>query len=151
VTTEPQPASIELAEFDQDDPHARGAAHGELWRADIQTLAAIRTQLTIEKGGFKDAAEVTAIAALHLPVLERFSPELHAELLGIARGAATTPEQIVILNHYTDLRDVPASVLREPVTDDPGGCTSIYVPGEGRGRCSARPGTCTGPPSPTSA
>jgi isopenicillin-N N-acyltransferase-like protein len=133
VTTEPQPASIELAEFDQDDPHARGAAHGELWRADIQTLAAIRTQLTIEKGGFKDAAEVTAIAALHLPVLERFSPELHAELLGIARGAATTPEQIVILNHYTDLRDVPASVLREPVTDDPGGCTSIYVPGEGRG------------------
>jgi len=129
-------SSIQLAEFDQDDPAARGEAHGELWRAEIQELAAIRTQLTIAKGGFRDAAEVTAIAALHLPLLAAFSPDLHAELLGIARGAATTPEQIVILNHYTDLRDVPASVLHEPiepVVDDPGGCTSIYVPGEGRG------------------
>jgi hypothetical protein len=70
--------------------------------------------LTIEKGSFRDAAEVTAIAALHLPLLAAFSPALYAELLGIARGAATTPEQIVILNHYTDLRDVPASVLHEP-------------------------------------
>lgn len=135
MTTDPHAASIPLAEFDQDDPRARGEAHGELWRADIQTLAAIRTALTIEKGGFRDAAEVDAVAELHLPLLARFSPDLHAELLGIARGAAVTPAQIVVLNHYTDLRDVPRSVLSEPPpeTDDPGGCTSVYVPGEGRG------------------
>lgn len=133
MTVSPEDASVPLALFEQDDPAARGEAHGELWRAEIHELAAIRTELTILKGGFKGADEVTAIAALHLPLLARFSPDLHAELLGIARGAAVTPEQVVILNHYTDLRDVPASVLAEPATDDPGGCTSIYVPGEGGG------------------
>lgn len=126
-------ASIELAEFDQDDPAARGEAHGELWRAAIRELAEVRAELTKLKGNFRDLAEVYAVAALHLPLLARFSQELHSELLGIARGAGVTPEQIVVLNHYTDLRDVPASVLAEPPIDDPGGCTSIYVPGEGRG------------------
>ncbi len=135
------PEPIELAEFDQDDPVARGEAHGELWRPQIQELCEIRGALALAKGSFRDRGELDAIARLHLPLLADFSPSLSAELLGIARGAGVTPEQIVILNHYTDLRDVPRSVLDEPVLadmpkepgDDPGGCTSIYVPGEGGG------------------
>ncbi len=155
MTTAATSPSIELAEFDQDDPAARGEAHGELWRPQVRELCALRTELAVAKGSFRDAAELTAVAALHLPVLERFSRPLYSELLGIARGAGVTPEQAVILNHYTDLRDVPPSVLNEPVPadmspgpgapghvptnmsakpgDDPGGCTAIYVPGEGGG------------------
>ena len=138
TTTTP---SIELAEFDQDDPAARGEAHGELWRPQIRELCELRTALAVAKGSFRDAAELTAVAALHLPLLADFSPPLHAELLGIARGAGVTPEQAVILNHYTDLRDVPPSVLQTSVSTgmspepdaDPGGCTAIYVPGDGGG------------------
>jgi isopenicillin-N N-acyltransferase-like protein len=128
-----EPTGIVLAEFDQDDPAARGEAHGELWRAEIRELAAIRAALAVQKGAFRDAEELEAVAALHLPVLQRFSAELHAELLGIARASGISPAQAVILNHYTDLRDVPPSVLDEPQGDDPGGCTAVYVPGEGAG------------------
>jgi len=125
--------SIELAEFDQDDPAARGEAHGELWRPQIHELCAIRSELAVTKGSFRDLAELEAVAALHLPMLERFSGPLYAELLGIARGAGVTPAQAVILNHYTDLRDVPPSVLSEATGDDPGGCTAVYVPGDAAG------------------
>ena len=105
--------SIELAEFDQDEPAARGEAHGELWRAQIHELAAIRSALAVAKGSFRDQGELEAVAALHLPMLERFSAPLYSELLGIARGAGITPAQAVILNHYTDLRDVPPAVLSQ--------------------------------------
>lgn len=129
--------TIDLAEFDQDDPSARGEAHGELWRAEIRELAELRAELALKKGAFEDRAQLDAIAGLHLPVLEDFSPDLAAELRGIARAAGITPEAAVILNHYTDLRDVPPSVLGRPVPrahvspdspDDPGGCTAVYVP-----------------------
>jgi isopenicillin-N N-acyltransferase-like protein len=129
-TTPPASPSIELAEFDQDTPTARGEAHGELWRAQIHELAAIRSALAVARGSFRDLAELEAVAALHLPLLERFSGPLYSELLGIARGAGITPTQAVILNHYTDLRDVPPAVLSEPTSDDPGGCTAVYVPGD---------------------
>ena len=128
--------SIELAEFDQDDPAARGEAHGELWRPQIHELCALRSELAVAKGSFRDLAELEAVAALHLPVLERFSGPLYAELLGIARGAGVSPAQAVILNHYTDLRDVPPSVLSDETDetgDDPGGCTAVYVPGDTAG------------------
>ena len=127
--------SIEIAEFDQDDPGARGEAHGELWRAEIHALAALRSDLAVRKGGFRDLGELEAIAGLHLPLLESFSAPLYSELLGIARGAGITPAQAVILNHYTDLRDVPRTVLDLPeeTADDPGGCTAVYVPGAGGG------------------
>lgn len=139
------PESIELVEFDQDDPAARGEAHGELWRPQIRELCEIRAALALAKGSFRDRGELDAIAGLHLPLLADFSPPLYAELLGIARGAGVTPEQAVILNHYTDLRDVPRSVLTATLAadrapdrapepgDDPGGCTAIYVPGAGAG------------------
>ena len=122
--------SIELAEFDQDDPGARGEAHGELWRSQIHELTAIRSALAVAKGSFRDIGELEAVAALHLPMLERFSGPLYSELLGIARGAGITPAQAVILNHYTDLRDVPPAVLSAQTSDDPGGCTAVYVPGD---------------------
>jgi isopenicillin-N N-acyltransferase-like protein len=111
--------------LDQTDAAARGEAHGETWRAEIRELADIRTQLTLVRGSFRDRAQVLAVAQLHLPELARVEPDLHAELEGIARGAGITAAQAVVLNHYTDLRDIAPE---EQPADD-GGCTTLYVHG----------------------
>jgi isopenicillin-N N-acyltransferase-like protein len=124
--------------FDQADPRERGRAHGELWRGEIAELAAIRLELAVRRGTFVDAAQVLRVAAAHLPELERQSPALHAELLGIAEGADLDPVRVVVLNHYTDLRDVPPEAIgergrsdpsRPGASADPGGCTAIYCVG----------------------
>lgn len=121
--------------FDQADPTERGRAHGELWREPIGALADIRLALAVRRSRFGSTEHVQQAAGAHLPVLERHLPGLHAELLGIAEGANMSPEDIVVLNHYTDLRDVPPSAVGLPSSEaeqadaDPGGCTSIYFTG----------------------
>lgn len=122
---------MEPVTFDQADPRARGEAHGELWRAEIQELVKIRTALTIQRGSFVSTEQVLAVAALHVPFLEREHAALAEELWGIARAAEVTPAQIVVLNHYTDLRDIAPSVLDRPAeaSSDPGGCTTLYLCG----------------------
>ena len=129
-------AGIELAEFEQDDPAARGEAHGELWRAPIQALVELRCALALRRGGFRDRGHLEATAARHLPVLEGEAPALAAELRGIARAAGVTAAQLVVLNHYTDLRDLPGELRDESVPgdrSDPGGCTAVYLPGAAMG------------------
>lgn len=130
--------TIELGLFEEDQPRARGESHGERWREAIHELAELRIDLTVAKSAMRDRDEVLAVARLHLPVLAAYDRDLHEELLGIARGAALSPEQIVVLNHYTDLRDVPREVLAAPIAGgegrgapEDGGCTAIYLPGRG--------------------
>ena len=112
-------------------PRDWGRIHGESFRGEVKALAAIRAYLCTKIGGFSDRAQVIAAAAAHLPVLERYHAGLYAELLGIAEGAACTPEEIVIANHYTDLRDLdpdPSTWRAAPTHDDAGGARS-------HGRC----------------
>ncbi len=118
--------------FDQDDPAERGEAHGELWRSQIRQLAEIRAELCMIRGEFADRAELDRVAGAHLPGLERLEPELFAELAGIARAAGLSPAAVVILNHYSDLRDVLSSGLgRTPKpAHDPGGSTAVYTLGQ---------------------
>jgi isopenicillin-N N-acyltransferase-like protein len=126
---------MEVVVFDQVDPAARGEAHGEMWREEIAQLAEIRLGLTLVRGAFVDADQVLRVAAAHLEELARVDPELSAEFRGIARGADIDPTRLVVLNHYTDLRDVSPSVLGEASAGageddgDPGGCTALYVNG----------------------
>jgi isopenicillin-N N-acyltransferase-like protein len=90
----------------------RGLAHGESFRDEIAQIAAIRSELCRSQGMFRTDEELLAVAALHLPVLERFDRELAEELRGIAAGAALDPARVVVLNHYTDLKDLdPSRVL----------------------------------------
>jgi isopenicillin-N N-acyltransferase-like protein len=59
-------------------------------------------------------------ARAHLPVLAAYDHALSEELLGIAEGAGVTPEDIVVANHYTDLRDLspdPATWRPAPTRD----------------------------------
>jgi isopenicillin-N N-acyltransferase like protein len=100
-----------------------GRIHGESFRGEVKAIAAIRAYLCTKIGGFKDRAQVIIAATAHLPVLERYHAGLYAELLGIAEGAACTPEEIVIANHYTDLRDLdpdPSTWRPAPTHDDAG-------------------------------
>lgn len=126
---------MEPVVFDQADPRERGRAHGELWRQPIAALTDIRLGLTVRRSRFASAQDVLQAAGAHLPVLKAHLPALHEELLGIAEGSNLTPEDIVVLNHYTDLRDVPpaavglASSEVENADADPGGCTSVYYTG----------------------
>jgi len=99
-----------------------GRIHGESFRGEIKSLAAIRVYLCTKVGGFKTAEQVFAAARAHLPVLERYDRSLYEELLGLAEGAAVTPEEIVVANHYTDLRDLdpdPALWQPAPTRDAP--------------------------------
>lgn len=126
-------------------PRVWGRIHGESFRGEIKALAAIRSYLCTKVGGFKSAAEVHAAASAHLPVLQRYDHALYDELVGIAEGAAVSPEDIVIANHYTDLRDLdpdPGAWRPSPLADDPrdatrgssppsagdpGGCSVIWA------------------------
>ena len=102
-------------------PRAWGELHGETFRYEIQALAELREWLSLEIGRFESAAQLREIAAAHLPALEAYDPALYQELCGIAAGAAIDPALVVILNHYTDLRDI---VPDEAVGDE--GCSILY-------------------------
>ena len=101
-------------------PREWGQIHGERYRGEIATLATLRTYLCTKVGSFTTVEQVIAAARAHLPVLERYDQDLYAELIGIAEGARVTPEEIVIANHYTDLRDLdpdPATWKPAPTSD----------------------------------
>lgn len=94
------------------DPFERGVFHGRTLASEIAEIAAIRSELVQAQGLFRSDEELLAVAALHLPVLETFDRALHQELLGIAEGAGLPPARVVVLNHYTDLKDLdPTTVL----------------------------------------
>jgi isopenicillin-N N-acyltransferase-like protein len=107
-----------------------GRIHGEAFRGEVNALAHIRIYLCTRVGGFRAAADVLAAARAHLPVLERYHRGLYDELIGIAEGAALSPEHIVVANHYTDLRDLDpdATTWRPaPLQDDPGGAATRSI------------------------
>ncbi|MGB0680269.1 MAG: C45 family autoproteolytic acyltransferase/hydrolase [Polyangiales bacterium] len=105
-----------------------GQAHGENFRPLIQELCAIRNALALEIGGFADLPALHALAARHWPILEAWSPALAEEMRGIAAGADVLPEEILVLNHYTDLRDLgPARRdLDGPDVAASEGCSLVY-------------------------
>jgi isopenicillin-N N-acyltransferase-like protein len=113
-------------------PRRWGQIHGESFRGEIRSLAAIRAYLCTRVGGFPDQASVLAAAEAHLPVLARYDAGLSEELLGIAEGAGVTAADIVVANHYTDLRDLSPDPSRwrpapAQAPDADGGCSVIWA------------------------
>lgn len=109
-------------------PREWGRIHGESFRGEVQSLAAIRVYLctTAGRGNFADRASVLAAAEKHLPVLERWDRALYDELIGLAEGAKLTPAEIVVANHYTDLRDLAADPGTWTYADADSGCSLIW-------------------------
>ena len=110
-------------------PREWGRVHGESYRGEVRALSGIRTYLCTRVGGFADRAAVLAAAEAHLPVLARYDEALYQELLGIADGAAVSPAEIVVANHYTDLRDLsPDHAQWRPAPEaGEGGCSVIWA------------------------
>lgn len=105
-------------------PREQGRAHGEMFRGEIGSLAEIRLYLSGQmSGGTRQA--VLHSARQHLPVLERYDPALAEELVGIAEGAALDPALVLVLNHYTDLRDLELGGEHRGATSD--GCSAVYA------------------------
>ena len=103
-------------------PREWGRIHGESFRGEIKSLVAIRVYLCTKVGSFHGHDQVMAAAKAHLPVLERYNKSLYEELVGIAEGAIVSPEEIVVANHYTDLRDLdpdPENWRLAPTQDSP--------------------------------
>lgn len=113
-------------------PYRWGVLHGATFRADIHDIADIRVRLAREIGEFKDADQVLRVARAHMPVLKAFDRALYSEIKGIAEGSGLSEAEIVVVNHYTDLRDigrshsdVDAYLTAHPA--EGGGCSAIYA------------------------
>lgn len=103
-------------------PRQWGQIHGESFRGEVQSLAAIRVYLCTKVGSFSDEASVLRAASAHLPILQAYDEALYQELCGTAEGAGLSPEHIVVANHYTDLRDLspdPSKWVAAPTSDAP--------------------------------
>lgn len=119
---------MKVLELEGDSPRQWGRVHGEEYRHQIAELADIRTDLCVSIGAYRRDDEVYRAAAAHLALLERFDGDLYQELIGIAEGAGVSPERVVVLNHYTDLRDLHPEALDQPGEDD---CSAVWTHVEG--------------------
>ncbi len=105
-------------------PRAQGRAHGEAFRDDVRALTDIRIGLCLDKFGFPSRDVLLRRALLHFEVTKGCSPSFSDELVGIAEGAGLSVAELVVLNHYTDLRDEGAS----SIDFDDGGCSMLWTP-----------------------
>ncbi len=71
-------------------------------------MAAIRTEL-IQKNWDRPASAVREKARPHLPILADYDQDLYEEFQGIAEASGAGEVDLLILNHYTDLRDLSLS------------------------------------------
>ncbi len=101
-----QDAHFPLIEYaPEDSPRLRGRKHGEAFRAPIAELANIRRHLMLERNPSL-APHVAALAIDQMRASRPFDLALSEELEGIAEGAKLSLEDIVVLNNYTDFRDI---------------------------------------------
>lgn len=84
----------------------RGRVHGETFAQDIRDLAQIRTELICKAWNESKPDPVLEKARLHLPLLADFDQDLYEEFQGIAQGSSLSEAELLVLNHYTDLRDL---------------------------------------------
>lgn len=97
---------IERLVLEGTDPRGFGHQHGEALRAEIQAVYAIRLELLLAKTDLGDEDTALRLCEQHLPLLAKFDARLYEELCGIAEGSGRSAAQIVLVNHYTDLRDL---------------------------------------------
>jgi len=83
-----------------------GRGHGEQFREAIHELAEIRRGLMHQKNPGLSDATIGDLARDQFETTQRLYPALTEEFLGIVQGADVSIEDLVILNNYTDFRDI---------------------------------------------
>lgn len=115
---------LPILELIGSDPLDLGHQHGETFRQQIKEIFEIRLERMCDDSFFRKPKDVLALAEEHIPVLERFDNDLYLELLGIAKASNTSLGQMIVLNHYTDMRDIP----HKNEAYEPDGCSIIFSP-----------------------
>lgn len=80
-------------------------------------------------GARVDRELILEVAEETLPHHERFSPELHAEMVAMAQAAGITPAEAVVVGGFTDLVDVVRS--RVGSAPEEHNCTAVLNPAAG--------------------
>ena len=94
-----------------------GEFHGEEFRKEVAELAQIRRELLLARiPGLGPRLKETAEEQWELT--KQFAPDLGEELEGICKGSGLRVSDIVILNNYTDFRDMGESDQ---------GCSTIHI------------------------
>lgn len=112
----------------QGAPKERGEQHGEAFRAEIQELAKIRKELL--RGFLKSFSKekIEKLANEQSDVLKKY-PHFYEEFMGISDSSKVSPEDLMILNNYTDMRDFGGDERHND------GCSSFSVAGKGEYIC----------------
>jgi len=82
-----------------------GKVHGESFRPQIIELFNIRKDLMLQKNPLLQN-KLKELSTLQIKASEKLAPHLIKELQGIAEGSKLQIEDIVLLNNYTDFRDI---------------------------------------------
>ena len=94
-----------------------GFSHGEEFRIGIRELAEIRKGLMLSKNP-KLANKLDELALEQFALSRQFAPHIAEEIEGIAKGANLSITDLVILNNYTDFRDIK-------LPDE--GCSTVHI------------------------
>lgn len=105
-------------EYEEGQNHIHwGLQHGETYRAGIKELALIRKELMLNKNPhIKEHLDQLAHAQLENTRI--YAPLICEELVAIAKASNLSVAEIVILNNYTDFRDL---TLPEE------GCSTVHI------------------------
>jgi len=99
-------------------PRTWGQIHGEMYRLAIHELAQIRRELMALANPKLSGSTLSRLAQLQWSETQKLSPLVCEELQGISQGANLPIEDVVVLNNYTDFRDID-------LVDE--GCSTIYI------------------------
>ncbi len=122
---------LRVLELFGEDALAIGHQHGETFRREIKEIAEIRMERMCAVSRFKRVKDVLEVAERHIAPLQEFDVDLFLELRGIAEASNVSLERLIVLNHYTDLRDIEPNTgyyagRRPDDPEDLGGCSIIY-------------------------
>jgi isopenicillin-N N-acyltransferase-like protein len=96
----------------------RGRLHGEAFRGPIAELAKIRRELMVQKNPGLTPQRIATLAAQQWGETLLFDSVVADEIAGLSDGSGLSLEDIIVLNNYTDFRDIL-------VPDQ--GCSVMYV------------------------
>lgn len=94
-----------------------GLQHGEEFKIAISELTQIRRELMLAKNP-KLSKKLDELAFEQFEISKTYAPHIATEIEGIAHGAGLTLTDLVILNNYTDFRDI---ILPDE------GCSTIHI------------------------
>ena len=121
--------SLKLLVLEGSDPLFLGHQHGEIFRTQIKELAEIRMERMCNVSLYKKPKDVLELAAKHINILQDFDVDLFLELRGISEASNVSLEKLIVLNHYTDLRDInPHHANLVSAQESSSGCSLIYSP-----------------------